>query len=66
MTRTAVPAGCSGHYAPDSGQDAFRDLWLCGHHYRASLPALLASGAIAEELTSTADQAQADCAAAAA
>ena len=32
------------------------DLWLCGHHYRASLVALLASGATAEELTITTSQ----------
>ena len=27
------------------------DLWLCGHHYRASLAALLTAGATVEELT---------------
>jgi hypothetical protein len=32
------------------------DLWLCGHHYRASLEALRAAGAIVEDLTGTADQ----------
>jgi hypothetical protein len=36
------------------------DLWLCGHHYRASLPALLAAGAIVEDLTIPADKARAD------
>jgi hypothetical protein len=41
------------------------DLWLCGHHYRASLPALLACGATVEDLTSRADPPRADCAAAA-
>lgn len=35
------------------------DLWLCGHHYRASLHALLAAGATVEDLTLTADQAEA-------
>lgn len=30
------------------------DLWLCGHHYRASVAALLASGATVEDLTVTA------------
>jgi hypothetical protein len=41
------------------------DLWLCGHHYRESLPALLASGAVVEDLTIiTTDQQRADCAAA--
>jgi len=35
------------------------DLWLCGHHYRTSLQALLAAGATVEELTTTADQGQA-------
>jgi len=36
------------------------DLWLCGHHYRASLASLLAAGAIVEDLTLTDDQSQAD------
>ena len=35
------------------------DLWLCGHHYRASLGALCAAGATVEELTGPADQTQA-------
>ena len=35
------------------------DLWLCGHHYRASLEALCAAGAIVEDLTGAADQEQA-------
>jgi len=43
------------------------DLWLCGHHYRASLQALLAAGATVEELTvNVADQGQVCHAAAAA
>ena len=33
------------------------DLWLCGHHYHASVPALLAAGATVEDLTMNADQA---------
>ena len=40
------------------------DLWLCGHHYRASLAALVAAGATVEELTVTAGRSQADRAAA--
>ena len=40
------------------------DLWLCGHHYRASLAALLAAGATVEDLIVTADRSQADRAAA--
>lgn len=31
------------------------DLWLCGHHYRASLAALLAAGATVEHLAVSAD-----------
>jgi len=42
------------------------DLWLCGHHYRTSLQALLAAGATVEDLTVTADQGQAYYAGAAA
>jgi hypothetical protein len=42
------------------------DLWLCGHHYRTSLHALLAAGATVEDLTVTADQDQAYYAGAAA
>lgn len=38
------------------------DLWLCGHHYRASLAALIAAGASVEDLTMTAERPQADCA----
>ena len=40
------------------------DLWLCGHHYHASLQALLAAGATVEDLTLTDEQAQAYYAAA--
>jgi hypothetical protein len=36
------------------------DLWLCGHHYRASLAALYAAGATVEDLTLTAEHPQAD------
>jgi len=36
------------------------DLWLCGHHYRASLAALCAVGATVEDLTLTAEHPQAD------
>jgi hypothetical protein len=32
------------------------DLWLCGHHYRTCLRALLAAGATVEDLTVTADE----------
>jgi hypothetical protein len=42
------------------------DLWLCGHHYRASLHALLAAGATVEVLTLAAEQPQAYHAAASA
>jgi hypothetical protein len=35
------------------------DLWLCGHHFRASLQALLAAGATVEYLTLTTDPAEA-------
>lgn len=31
------------------------DLWLCGHHYRESLVALLAAGATVEDLAIPAD-----------
>lgn len=36
------------------------DLWLCGHHYRASLAALNAAGATVEDLTLTDGQPQDD------
>jgi hypothetical protein len=40
------------------------DLWLCGHHYRASLAALLAAGATVEDLTVTDGRLRAEHAAA--
>jgi hypothetical protein len=40
------------------------DLWLCRHHYRASLAALHAAGAITEDLTAMAVRPQAAHAAA--
>lgn len=42
------------------------DLFLCGHHYRASEAALCAARATVEDLTVTADEAQVYSAAAAA
>ncbi len=42
------------------------DLWLCGHHYHASLAALRAAGAAVEDLTLAAGQPQDDPAIAAA
>jgi hypothetical protein len=39
---------------PTPGRDHPVDLWLCGHHYRASLAALLGAGANVEDLTTTA------------
>ena len=44
---------------PAAGKADAVDLWLCGHHYRASLGALCAAGAIVEDLTGPADQEQA-------
>jgi len=49
---------------PAAGRAHPVDLWLCGHHYRASLAALLAAGATVEDLTVTADRSQAERAAA--
>ncbi len=43
---------------PAAGRPHSVDLWLCGHHFRASLPALLEAGAIVDDLTVPADQAQ--------
>ncbi len=40
------------------------DLWLCGHHYRASLAALLAAGATVEDLAGAVESPQAGHAAA--
>jgi hypothetical protein len=45
---------------PTASRDHPVDLWLCGHHYRASLGALLAAGATVQDLTVTADEPQAD------
>jgi hypothetical protein len=42
------------------------DLWLCGHHYRASIVALQLAGAIVEDLTVVADELSASHATAAA
>jgi len=36
---------------PAAGRIRPVDLWLCGHHYRASQAALLLAGARVEELT---------------
>jgi hypothetical protein len=36
---------------PAGGRAHHVDLWLCGHHYRASLAALAAAGARTEDLT---------------
>jgi hypothetical protein len=49
---------------PAAGRADPADLWLCGHHYRASLEALSAAGAIVEDLTGPADHEQAYYAAA--
>jgi len=38
---------------PTAGRARPVDLWLCGHHYRASLAALLSAGASVEDLTLT-------------
>ena len=38
---------------PAAGRAHPVDLWLCGHHYRASVAALAAAGAKAEDLTGT-------------
>ena len=40
---------------PAAGRPHPVDLWLCGHHYRASLAALLTAGANVEDLIMTAD-----------
>lgn len=39
---------------PTAGRRHSVDLWLCGHHYRASVAALAKAGAKVEELTVTA------------
>jgi hypothetical protein len=51
---------------PTPGRAHPIDLWLCGHHYRASLASLLAAGATVEDLTLPDDQLQPDRATAAA
>jgi hypothetical protein len=51
---------------PTAGRAHPVDLWLCGHHYRASLAALLAAGARVQHLTVTTDSPQTDHAAASA
>ena len=43
---------------PAAGRAQPVDLWLCGHHYRASMAALLAAGAHVENLTITPDPAR--------
>jgi hypothetical protein len=46
---------------PSAGRAHSVDLWLCGHHYRASLAALAAAGARVEDLTGmTAERQQAE------
>ena len=45
---------------PTAGRTHPVDLWLCGHHYRASLAALLAARANVEDLTMTSEHPQAD------
>ena len=36
---------------PTAGRRHPVDLWLCGHHYRASIAALVRAGAVIEDLT---------------
>ena len=36
------------------------DLWLCGHHYRASVAALLAAGASVEHIAMSVDSPRAE------
>jgi hypothetical protein len=46
---------------PTAGRTHPVDLWLCGHHYRASYVALLQAGARVEDLTvMTTDRPQPD------
>ena len=46
---------------PTAGRMHSVDLWLCGHHYHASLAALLKAGARVEDLTvMTADRPRTD------
>ena len=49
---------------PAAGRTHPVDLWLCGHHYRASLAALLAAAASVEDLAMTTDRPQGEHAAA--
>ena len=49
---------------PAPGRAEPVDLWLCGHHYRASIAALCAAGAVVEDLTGPAGPAEAYYAAA--
>ncbi|TVZ05310.1 hypothetical protein EAS64_12100 [Trebonia kvetii] len=35
---------------PTAGRPHSVDLWLCGHHYRASVAALVGAGAVIEDL----------------
>lgn len=41
---------------PTPGRPHPVDLWLCGHHYRASVAALQLAGATLEDLTATTDE----------
>lgn len=45
---------------PAPGRPHLADLWLCMHHYRASIGALCAAHASVEDLTLPAGQPQAD------
>lgn len=45
---------------PTAGRSHSVDLWLCGHHYRASVTALMAAGANVENLAVPADSRQAE------
>lgn len=51
---------------PAAGRPHPVDLWLCGHHYRASIMALQLAGATVEDLTVAADELPASHATAAA
>jgi hypothetical protein len=48
---------------PTASRTHLVDLWLCGHHYRASLAALITAGASVEDLTPATDGPQPDHAA---
>jgi hypothetical protein len=45
---------------PEAGRAQPVDLWLCGHHYRASAAGLYAAGASVEDLRVTAYSPQTD------